>query len=382
MSCKVDNVIFVSQAANLYGSERTLLTLLEGEFPKGLRPLVVCPTNGPLCESLDKLHIERIPWAFNIVTLRSNPFWHCRFFIDFCRLLRQRRPKAVVIVYLGNVPLLVAASRLCRVPVYRIMQIGVSRIAHLRWFCGFNTDRMAFRLSDGIFCGAQTLRDQLQQNYRLGDYPQRALVYLPVRTESPEVGDAVQWRHCHNIPLDVHLVGQFSRLHPVKGVGILLQAAKKILQQTPNVWFVICGGSDGSQEGAHYMEELQRMLVSFHLCKRVIFTGRVEDIFTAMSSCDVVVLPSFSEGLPISCLEAMLIARPMVGSNVDGLGEAITASGGGFTFPAGDVECLAGKIVKLLNNPALRASLGKSGQQWVLRNCSPKSVSEHFLENF
>lgn len=381
MSVKAQTILFVSQAANLYGSERTLLTLLEGELPPGMKPLVVCPKTGPLCDALEKLGVELIPWVFNASTFRNNPLSHWRFVRDFCKLLKQRRPKAVVVVYEGNVPLLVIACRLCGVPVYRILQREVRPQPNKRGG-GNLMDRLAFKGCDGVFCGAATLEKQLGEVYKMGAHPPVALVRLPVRTVTPDMTDTLAWRQRYGIPAEAALIGQFGRIHPVKGIDVLIRAAKQVNEAMPEVHYVVCGGADGSSDSNDYLTKMQALAADLGLQDRIHFTGAIADVFTGMSACDIVALCSRAEGVGIACLEALLCERPVVGSDVDGLGEIIRESGGGLATPVGDHAKIAADILLLLAEPSRRSELGRLGRNWVVQNCAPEIFRKDFWSAF
>jgi glycosyltransferase involved in cell wall biosynthesis len=376
-------VIFVSQAANLYGSERTLVTLLEGDFPKGLSPVAVFPGGGPLGKVLDHLGVEQVPWEFNKARFLQNPCWHWNFFASFRRLLRNVRPLAVVLVFEGNVPLLVAACRSLGIPVMRILQREIRPASSFRQWLARLPDKLAFQFCQGVFCGARVLDRQLKENYGLKARPPTALVRLPVRTTAPKFDDSAAWRETYGIPPNALLVGQFSRLHPGKGIDILLRAARKVLDRHPMVYFIVCGGHDGSPGGQKYGSEMQALVETWGISKNCFFSGRIEDVFTAMRACDIIALGSRAEGVGIAILEAWLSGRPVVGSDVDGLGEIIQESQGGLVFPVGNDEALAEQIdVLAKGGKAMRHEMAEKGRKWTLENCSPEVFRMNFWNAF
>jgi glycosyltransferase involved in cell wall biosynthesis len=113
---------------------------------------------------------------------------------------------------------------------------------------------------------------------------------------------------------------------------------------------------------------------------RMVFTGVIQDVFEAMSACDAIALPSHSEGLPIACLEAMVLGKPQVVSDIDGLGEAIRESQGGFAIPVGDDLELAENLVTILTDSALSRSVGANARRWVIEHCSPEVFRRAFWD--
>jgi glycosyltransferase involved in cell wall biosynthesis len=83
---------------------------------------------------------------------------------------------------------------------------------------------------------------------------------------------------------------------------------------------------------------------------------------------DVLVLPSrstptWTEQFGRVLVEALSFAVPVVGSDSGEIGWVIEVTGGGFVFPEGDAGALAGLLTRLRGDPALRASLGRVGQE-------------------
>jgi glycosyltransferase involved in cell wall biosynthesis len=203
-----------------------------------------------------------------------------------------------------------------------------------------------------------------------------------VRSEDVPLADTRYWRNQLHIPPEASVVGQFSRMHPVKGIEITLAAAKSVIDRNPSTWFVVCGGVDGSRDSQEYEAKLRHLVATLGIQDRIVFPGFIDDVLAAMQACDIVVLPSYSEGLPISCLEAMLVQRPIVGSNIDGMGEVITESRCGFTIEPGDHESLATHISTLLNDKAMRERMGQNGRGWILEHSSPSVYCRRFWEAF
>jgi glycosyltransferase involved in cell wall biosynthesis len=92
-----------------------------------------------------------------------------------------------------------------------------------------------------------------------------------------------------------------------------------------------------------------------------------------MRRADVYCLPSFSEPFGISALEAMSCGRPVVATNVGGLGRLIQSEGGR-TVPAGDPAALGSAIAELLRDPGLRREMGSFNRALVERRYSWDAV--------
>ena len=107
------------------------------------------------------------------------------------------------------------------------------------------------------------------------------------------------------------------------------------------------------------LEQVERL----GLQKRVAFVTENDDPGEWFRRADVYVLSSDYEGLPLSILEAMSTRLPVVSTRVGGVGEAVINGETGLLVDRGDADGLAESMQQLLEQPALRASLGEAGYQ-------------------
>ena len=99
--------------------------------------------------------------------------------------------------------------------------------------------------------------------------------------------------------------------------------------------------------------------------ENIIAFGYVNDLRPYYTACDVVVLPSWHEGLPYSLLEGAAVARPLIGSDIPGIDSVIINDKNGLLVPPGDSEALAKALVTLRDNHDLRKRMGHLGRQYV-----------------
>jgi glycosyltransferase involved in cell wall biosynthesis len=105
----------------------------------------------------------------------------------------------------------------------------------------------------------------------------------------------------------------------------------------------------------------------------VTFVGAVDDIRPFLSEADVVVQPSYREGVPRVAIEAAVAGRPVVGYDVRGVREVIDPASG-LLVPRGDTLALARVVQSLLEDPGRRVALGRSCRQRVLERFSEDDV--------
>ncbi len=170
-------------------------------------------------------------------------------------------------------------------------------------------------------------------------------------------------------------VGMVGRLHPEKGPQQLLAAAQKVLNQLPDVIFVIVG--DGPQR-----RELDDLVRTLGIDKSVRFPGFRTDMAGVYRSLDVVVLPSLNEGLPMTLIEAMAMKRPVVATDVGGVPAVVRHNETGILLKSADPQGLAQAIVELLQDPARAARLAGSGQDLVKARYSADRMTREYLDLF
>lgn len=154
------------------------------------------------------------------------------------------------------------------------------------------------------------------------------------------------------------LVGSVGRLEQRKGLEVLIEAVCRLAPGRPGLGAVLVG--DGPLRGA-----LEEKVRSLGLADRVVLAGRREDVYRVLRSLDVFALPSHTEGLSISLLEAAAAGCPIVATNVGGNAEVVEDGQSGILVPAGSPEALAGAIERLLDDRAAARALGEAAERTV-----------------
>ena len=160
------------------------------------------------------------------------------------------------------------------------------------------------------------------------------------------------------IDSDQPIVSIIGRLTSQKGHRYFLESANRILEVLPETRFLIVG--DGPLR-----EDLESLSLSLGIAQAVRFLGYRQDVATLMGMSDVIVMSSLREGLPYVLLEALALARPVVGTQVGGIPEVIKHGETGFLVPPKDAESLAEAIIRVLRNPEEAARLGERGRELI-----------------
>jgi glycosyltransferase involved in cell wall biosynthesis len=155
-----------------------------------------------------------------------------------------------------------------------------------------------------------------------------------------------------------------ARLDPQKGIEHLVRAAAEV----PGAIFVIAG--DGpDREG---MEALAR---SLGVDRRVRFLGHRRDVPELLAACDLFVLPSLYEGLPLSVLEAMAAGIPVIATAIGGTDEVVRNGETGTLVAVGDAGALALAIRSALADPARVHQLAVNAREYVVNEHSAGAMA-------
>jgi glycosyltransferase involved in cell wall biosynthesis len=154
-----------------------------------------------------------------------------------------------------------------------------------------------------------------------------------------------------------------ARLDPQKGHTHLLEAAAML----PGVVFLLAG--TGSERAA-----LEAQARRSGISDRVQFLEHRVDVPDLLRAADVFVLPSLYEGLPLSVLEAMASAKPVVATAVGGTNEAVVDGVTGILVPPANPAALGAAIRGILDDPETAARLGAAGRERVVSAFSTRQM--------
>jgi glycosyltransferase involved in cell wall biosynthesis len=151
-----------------------------------------------------------------------------------------------------------------------------------------------------------------------------------------------------------------GRLDAVKGVPLLIEAFAAVREAHPEARLAVVG--DGPARAA-----LEAQAAALGIAAATEFLGyRAQDeVADLLAGADLLVLPSFAEGLPVVLMEAMASGLPVIATRVAGVAELVEDGVSGLLVPPGDVESLAAALRRLLADPALGARMGAAGRAQV-----------------
>jgi len=168
-----------------------------------------------------------------------------------------------------------------------------------------------------------------------------------------------------------NMIGYIGRLSEEKRILNLIKAIPLVLKKKADAHFMICG--QGSL--AHKVEKI---IEARGLEANVKLTGWIphEDVPRYLNELKILVLPSFTEGLPNILLEAMACRTPVLATTVGAIPDIIKDGENGFLLKTNDPRHIAERIIELLNKPDLLEKVSINAYNYVRENFSYEKTLE------
>jgi len=225
--------------------------------------------------------------------------------------------------------------------------------------------RRVFASSRRVICISERVREQVLQGMEgQNENCRTSVVYNGVDAEFFSPADARQSE------LTILSVGN---LIPIKGHEFLIRAIASLSGDYPSLKLEIIG--DGPE-----LSRLKSLANELHISDRVHFLGRLgrREVVEAMRRCTIFALPSRYEGLGCVYLEAMSVAKPVIGCRGQGIAEVIQHGSNGFLVGVDNDRELALAISMLLRDESRRQNLGRAARETILDGFTLRQQAERF----
>ncbi len=277
------------------------------------------------------------------------------------RVMRAYRPHIVHSRNWGAIEA-IPAARLVGVPVAIHSEHGYE----VETIAGIPTRRRIFRraayaMADAVFTVSEELRAYHAKQAWFSQQHIR-VIHNGVDTSRfsprPEIQQEVRRRF--GLGTHAFVVGAVGRMVSIKNYHTLLRAAELLAGKGVDLQVVFVGS------GPELSGLQQAVEASANLSGRVTFLGTVRDTAEILNAMDAFVLPSLSEGMSNTVLEAMASGLAVVATNVGGNPELVVDSNSGYLFPAGDFQALGSVLEELSRDPERRRHAGQAARRRAL----------------
>jgi glycosyltransferase involved in cell wall biosynthesis len=360
-------IAHVIDSGGLYGAEAVVLELASEQRRMGQSPLIVSIGTPGIAEK----PIERAARArqIDVTPVRMKPGLNPAGALRLLTVLRERRTDIVhAHGYKADILLGLVPRRLRRIPMITTVHgythaASWNRLALYGWL-----DRQMLRRMDGVVLvhegmaakpGLGRLHDPLWRVIENG-------IPAAPRAVDPSALDPRIAHFCQGGAV----VGAIGRLSPEKGFADLIAAFERVAARQHAARLIVLG--EGPERA-----RLEGLVAARCLGERVFFPGYVDNAAAYLPRFDAFVLPSLTEGLPITLLEAMRAERAIVATRVGGV-PSVLQGGSGIVVPPGDVEALAAAVVTLLERRDVAASLAAAASEAVTQSFSSAGMAQRY----
>ena len=241
-----------------------------------------------------------------------------------------------------------------------------SYFSSLMTFAFIKIERFLARFTDRIIAISASQERDICENYKIAKPHQVQVVPLGFDLSGFE-------RLSPPTPHGVFSVGIIGRLAAVKNHRMLFETVKSLKDHGADHAFKFFVVGDGELR-----EELTREAKALGIGKNVLFTGWQKEMPGVYQGLDAVVITSLNEGTPVSLIEAMAAARPVIATDVGGvrdlMGEIDTERGEGYKLarhgilvPSEDRKALAEALLFALREKSLTIEIAERARKHVLR---------------
>lgn len=348
------NILFIHSSSELYGSDKSLLNIVNNLDSNEFNIYVMLPCCGPLVEKI-KLNSRVKVSIYNVAILRrknlsiTGSVQYLREFVKSYRHIKKYvMDNNINIVYTNTsvvFPAAVAAKK-CHVKnVWHVREIIKSKYENrvISWIVN--------HYADVVIVNSKATGDAI-----LVDKEKIKIVYNAV--EEISVNHSVS---SNNNKYEI-VVGMAGRINRWKGQKLLIEVAEIVKKHYENVKFLIAGSAYNGEE---YLEEELKVLVGEkRLNGSVILLGQVNDMESFYEKLDIFVLPSIQpEPFGLVVIEAMEAGIPVIATKHGGPMEIIEDGIDGFLVDYDTPIEMADKILQLINNQELRKKIASRGKQ-------------------
>jgi glycosyltransferase involved in cell wall biosynthesis len=288
--------------------------------------------------------------------------------ISFCKLYKFLKKEKPDIVHthgakagaLGRL-----AARLTGVPVIIHTFHGHMFRSYYNWLKTkyfLLVERLLARITDKIIVISESQKGEIKRYLNLKDDNKLPLVLLGFELDrflKINKGED-KLRQKESIPQEAIVVGTAGRLTAIKNYEMFIKAAKEIKKRSNDkiIKFLIVGGGE-------LKNKLTALSSKLGIQKDVIFAGWRKDMDSVYTAMDIVVLTSLNEGTPVSLIEALASAKPVVATDVGGVREVVENGKSGFVVPSNDINAFSEATSILINDKKKRYEFGLYGRDFV-----------------
>ena len=372
-------LLFANTEWYLYNFRRSLAHRLRAEGHE----VILCAPSGPYVAKLEELGFRCYVAPMGRRSL--NPLRELRLVIWLFRLLRRER---IEVVHGFTIKCVVYASLAGRLAALRSsLPVRVNSVTGMGYV--FSSDDLSARLLRPLvkalfrFSLSGTGSNIILQNRDDLEFFMSTIGIAAKRT-TLIAGSGVDLQRFLPLTPDELTARQGARVRVLlaarllwdKGIGEFIEAARTIRAAGKDFELLLAGTPDTGNPAAVPEADVRSWVAE----GIVTWLGHVDDMPSLFRTIDIVVLPSYREGLPKTLIEAAACGLPLITTDVPGCREVITDGVEGLLIPARDGRALARAIVQLGDDPTLRRRQGEAARRRAVAEFDDRNVNARTVD--
>ena len=352
--------------------EKFLLPLIDGMESAGWQVTTIC-SDGPAIQVLSKrgYRFRTVPVARSM-----NPFKAIRSIFALYKVFREEKFDIInvhtpVAALLGRIAAALAGKSFVIYTAHGFYFHNEMPAPKRKLFVFL--EQFAGKLTDFLFCQSS---EDAQDAVKEGIMPADKVLAIGNGVDDSKfdpvkyIDSIIENRKSVGIPEDAQVAGIIARMVKEKGYHELLEASINLAERNPNFFLLVVGGklaSDHDQAIDEILDSAREKMGS-----RLVEVGFRSDTPMLLSLMDIFCLPSYREGLPRTIIEAMMMGKPVIATNIRGCREEVINGITGLLVPSKDSLKLEMAIEQILTDNEAAKRMGSEGQ---------KIANELFIES-
>ena len=323
------------------------------------RPIVVIRGEGWVCDELRRRGIEP-------VFMHNKGSFNLRYLAALVDLVYRERIDLIQSHLLGSNVYCSLAGLIARRPVVATFHgtVDFEKKNRLTW-AKYRTINAG---ADRVIAVSEELRNAILERTLIKP-AKIQVIYNGIRTADYQRPHSAELRNRYGWSENEVIIGSLGNIRPAKGYHILLHAAAILKHENSRLRFVIAGQGKGE-----LFDELLLLRERLGLEEQVKFLGFCEDAAGFLSSLDLFLSSSVSEGMPLSAIQAMVAELPVIATRCGGYEELVTHAENGWLVDAGDPQAIAEGIRLLAGDEKLRMKLANNARMHAIGKYDIKAM--------
>lgn len=377
-------ILYLHVGAEMYGADKVMFDLIRNLDKTKYEPYVILPEDGVLVSALkeENIRVDVIPYPI----LRSQNFHlkgivsYCIDYIKYSRKIKQIAIEEQIDLIHNNTSAVLEGcyvSKCLKIPqIWVIHEIIMNHKIVFRF-----VSKIISKFSTATIVVSKAVKNHLEST---GYFENKSIqvIYNGVDTHRFNKNNHCDYLYKEwNIAKKAKVIGMLGRVNSWKGQQNLLKAANIVMQKNEDLYTVFVGSAFRGKEWLE--QQLREEIQKSPFKDRIIFENYRTDSECIHKLFDIFILPSTNpDPLPTVVLEAMASGKPVIGYRHGGICEMVKDGYNGYLVDTCNYEALASKIDFLLNNKALRNTMGKNSEKRLLEHFSMETYVKNFSREY